>query len=86
MPNAFTPNGDGRNDYFGPVYMTDLAIIDFSVYNRWGKLVYQGAGPNAQWDGKLKGKDMAQGVYTYRMEFRCDGVRYSRKGDVALIR
>ncbi|GEM_PF-1266894 len=86
IPNAFTPNGDGRNDYFGPVSQTDLAIINFSIFNRWGELVYQGAGPNVSWDGKLKGKALAQGVYTYNLEFRCDGEQFSRKGDVALMR
>lgn len=86
IPNAFSPNGDGRNDYFGPISLADLAIIDFSIYNRWGELVYKGAGPNVSWDGKLKGKALAQGVYTYNLEFRCDGVQYNRKGDVALIR
>ncbi len=86
IPNAFTPNGDGRNDYFGPVSQTDLKIINFSIYNRWGKLVYKSFGSKANWDGKLDGKDMAQGIYNYMIEMYCNGERYSIKGDVTLLR
>ena len=86
MPNAFTPNGDGRNDYFAPVSITELNVTDFSIYNRWGQLVYKGFGREVRWDGKLKGKDMAQGIYNYIIEFKCDGKQYSKKGDINLIR
>lgn len=86
MPNAFTPNGDGRNDYFAPASVTDLAITNFSIFNRWGQLVYNGFGSGVNWDGKLKGKDLAQGVYSYIIEFRCNGELFSKKGDVMLMR
>ncbi len=86
LPNAFTPNGDGRNDYFAPVSMSDLAIIDFSIYNRWGQLVYKGFGSDARWDGKLKSKELAQGIYNYMITFTCDNQQFSRKGTINLIR
>lgn len=86
MPNAFTPNGDGRNDYFAPVTMTDMKITQFSIYNRWGKLVYKGFGNGVSWDGKLNGKDLAQGIYNYIIEFHCNGEQSSTKGDVLLMR
>lgn len=86
MPNAFTPNGDGRNEYFAPVYITDLAITKLAIYDRWGKLVYTGFGSNVKWDGRLDGKDLAQGVYNYIIEFTCNGERVSKKGDVSLLR
>lgn len=86
LPSAFTPNGDGRNEYFAPVYITDLAITKFAIFDRWGQLVYDGFGSGAKWDGRLKGKDLAQGVYSYIIEFKCNGESFSKKGDVMLIR
>lgn len=86
LPNAFTPNGDGRNDYFAPVSVSELKIIDFSIYNRWGQLVYKGFGSDARWDGKLKSKELAQGIYNYRITFRCGDKEYAKQGDINLIR
>jgi gliding motility-associated-like protein len=65
MPDAFTPNGDGKNDLFYPVLngQNDSSVISFSIYNRWGQLVYNN--PSQGWDGRYKGEPQPEGIYTY---------------------
>jgi gliding motility-associated-like protein len=64
MPNAFTPNGDGKNDGFYPVMLPNsLAKVKaFSVYNRYGVLVHNG---NSPWDGRFNNADQPAGTYLY---------------------
>jgi gliding motility-associated-like protein len=65
MPDAFTPNGDGKNELFYPVFMhpdTSL-VITFKIYNRWGQLVYDD--PSHGWDGTYQGQPQAAETYTY---------------------
>jgi gliding motility-associated-like protein len=88
IPNAFSPNGDGTNDCFR-VYFDQYQITDFqiSVYNRAGGLVYQSSDPNHCWDGKMNGKESAQGVYAYYLSWRsntCSEV--VRKGSITIVR
>lgn len=66
MPNAFTPNGDGHNDLYGPYFPPSLAgaytIGEMRIYNRWGQAVYNGDG---YWDGTFKGAMQQAGTYLY---------------------
>jgi gliding motility-associated-like protein len=63
MPNAFTPNGDGKNDDFYPVILNPLAKVKtFRVYNRYGAMIHDG---NTPWDGRFKGADQPTGTYVY---------------------
>lgn len=93
IPNAFTPNGDGRNDRLyalgGPV---NSVVEYFAVFNRWGQAMFQvhDAAPgdaNAGWDGRVHGDAAPSGVYVYvvRMRF-ADGSKKLYKGTVMLIR
>ena len=89
MPNAFTPNGDGKNDLFIPQLEVGQKIIHFQIYDRLGQMVYEsGVGNVRGWDGKnQKGKDVSGGVYMYVMKYACsDNNNYEKKGDVTLIR
>ena len=70
IPNAFSPNDDGRNDYFRvyphPDFEGDFSM--FRIFNRWGALIYedQNFDPNTSgWDGRFKGKKLDEGVYIY---------------------
>lgn len=66
MPNAFSPNGDGVNDLYGPVIPPALqgiyTIVQMRVYNRWGQLVYNG---NGYWDGTFGGTAQPADTYFY---------------------
>lgn len=92
IPNIFTPNGDGKNDEFKVAYKS---IIKFnaSVYNIWGKLVYQWDDPTTGWNGNIGGKPAAEGAYMYIIEATGDDlddkgnrIKYYKKGTVNLIR
>lgn len=88
MPNAFTPNGDKRNDVFRPIRDGRQEIITFRVVNRWGQVVFESANTDTQgWDGMFAGKIQDMGVYQYYIKYRClDNKMYELKGDVTLIR
>jgi gliding motility-associated-like protein len=61
--------------------------MDWRIYNRWGVLVFQSNTQNQGWDGKFKGNVQAQDVYTYTLEVEfSDGTKYSKKGDITLLR
>lgn len=68
IPNIFTPNGDGDNDFFEFV-ITNYSDVSFQVVNRWGNPIYQGSGLTPKWDGKVNGVLADDGVYfvTYKI-------------------
>lgn len=90
MPNAFTPNGDGKNDYFVPKLEIGQQIVSFTIFNRYGQLVYESnaSGNIIGWNGRDKnGKELQGGVYMYGLKYSCsDGKIYEKKGDVTLMR
>ena len=67
LPNVFTPNGDGNNDYWKPGPYSFVERVDMKVYNRWGGLVFQTEDPDINWDGRFKNTDklVNPGVYYY---------------------
>ncbi len=90
VPNAFTPNGDGRNDVF---IIKGVSIIKHLViYSRWGEKVFERnnfiAGDRSLcWDGTLNGQPAPSGAYVYFAEMECpSGGIFTRKGNVILIR
>jgi gliding motility-associated-like protein len=90
FPNAFTPNGDGVNDVFRPLFRCPVLTSYFRVYNRWGQVVFESREPDAAWDGKTDGVEAASDVYAWQLEYEVlrDGIAEKRKekGDVALLR
>lgn len=71
MPNVFTPNGDGLNDYFGvpkSAHPEFYPWVDMKIFNRWGKLLYQTNDINKPWDGTFESQTLAEGVYFYTIE------------------
>ena len=65
IPNAFTPNGDGMNDYFVPVYR-GFTTITLNVYDTWGSMIYSETGADLRgWDGYIKGNEAENGNYYY---------------------
>ncbi len=87
VPNAFTPNGDGKNDIFRPVMVGISTMEYFRVFNRYGQMVYQTSQPGQGWDGNLNGKPASSDTYVWQVA----GVDYLgkpliKKGTVVLIR
>jgi gliding motility-associated-like protein len=93
IPNIFSPNGDGLNDYF-IIYANERVdmITTMHIYDRWGELVYerrqfQPNDESAGWDGTFKGEQMLPSVYTYYAEvLMVNGSKEVLKGDVTLLR
>lgn len=93
IPNAFSPNDDGSNDFF-TVYAGNsvVRVLSFNVYSRWGELMFSNDDLKLEdeetgWNGRFRGRDMSTGVYTYftKIEF-IDGSVELYKGSVNLIR
>lgn len=86
VPNAFTPNGDGNNDFLR-VYGEDIGQIELYIFNRWGEKVYQSFNQADGWDGTYKNELLPPGVYTYSLLVTyLDGTTDRLKGTVTLIR
>ena len=92
VPNTFTPNGDGINDYFIPLGLAINKIVHFQVYNRWGELIYSEENitpesANQGWDGKFNGTEVQEGVYIYTAEIEyLSGIITQLKGNITLIK
>jgi gliding motility-associated-like protein len=89
LPNAFTPNGDGKNDIFRVVFKGDMDLLEFSVYNRFGQRVYTSSDITHGWDGNFNNTKADMGTYMYYIRFICGNKSTEKqilKGDVTLIR
>lgn len=86
IPNAFSPNNDGVNDMFRIEVGGGYSVSRFTIYNRWGGLLFS-AGTN-QWDGRSNGKDMPVGTYYWVMESiePNSGKKVLHRGSVTLLR
>ena len=95
LPNTFTPNSDGTNDFFRIVTHENVSEINFRIFNRLGTLVYQTSDVNEAtnfgWDGKFNGKNQPAGVYLWYITGKfSDGtnIRFNgnNNGSVILVR
>ncbi|MBK6755856.1 MAG: choice-of-anchor L domain-containing protein [Flavobacteriales bacterium] len=83
FPNAFTPDGDGINDLFGPVGYA-LKTVEFSVFDRWGAEVFTATTPEQLWDGRFRnGQPVPTGVYVYK--FRASGERMAKHEGIGSV-
>jgi len=88
MPNAFTPNGDGRNDMY-PMnqYMVKGSLYNVKLFNRWGEKIAEFTNPDMNWDGNINGKPAAEGVYIFMAYWiGCDNEKRSLQGNFTLLR
>ena len=91
-PNAFSPNGDGRNDRFFLQGKTDYPVRLFRIFDRWGNLVFErdniAANDAGQgWDGRMRGKVLNAGVFVWLAEVQAvDGRMHRVRGEVTLVR
>ena len=92
IANAFTPDGDGKNDKLMVQGKGIKTINSFRIFNRWGQVVFERTNfqPNDQsfgWDGKIKGVPASPDVYVYTCEVVCENeVPYTFKGNVSIIK
>ncbi|HKB43981.1 MAG TPA: T9SS type B sorting domain-containing protein, partial [Chitinophagaceae bacterium] len=87
VPSAFTPNGDGLNDIIRPIAVGIKQIKYFSIYNRWGQMVFTTTTNGQGWDGKIAGKPQNSGVFVWMVSaIDYIGKSIYLKGTVTLIR
>jgi gliding motility-associated-like protein len=87
VPNAFTPNHDGNNDYLRPIPRGIVQVRFFKIFNRWGQLIYQSAAEKPGWDGTFKGTPQASDAFVWVFEgLGVDGAVYTKKGTSLLVR
>ncbi|MCB0568831.1 MAG: gliding motility-associated C-terminal domain-containing protein [Phaeodactylibacter sp.] len=87
IPNAFSPNDDGINDYFEP-FGPGIELQHLQIFNRWGGLLYDEQAADANWDGLCNGEKAAPGVYAFVLEYfnRLEGKAEKATGAIILIR
>ncbi|MBL7965297.1 MAG: gliding motility-associated C-terminal domain-containing protein [Flavobacteriales bacterium] len=89
VPNAFSPNGDGVNDLVGPMGQGILeSKYTFTVFDRWGQVVFITSQPGVGWDGTLGGQPAPIGVYAWKLEV-ADKYKFAKReflGHITLIR
>ena len=87
MPTAFTPNGDGKNDYLRPIYGTAITDVSFHVFSRLGEKIYEFTGTGKGWDGSINSHLQPTGSYAFVVKYKNgSGRQMFRKGTVTLIR
>lgn len=87
VPDAFTPNGDGRNDCFGVIVTGDIRTFEWHIFNRWGQPIFETRSLNDCWNGTYKGEQLDLGTYYYFFKASsplCGEI--IKKGEVQLIR
>jgi len=86
VPNAFSPNGDGINDFFH-VAELNIRLIEIRFFDRWGNLIFISPDKDFRWDGTLNGRPLPEGVYTYYIKaFGENEEPVTISGTVTLIR
>jgi gliding motility-associated-like protein len=87
LPNTFSPNGDGINDFFGPTGNISYDI-SMRIFNRWGTMIFNEKGYYPRWDGTYKGSPCPQDIYIVELEYYYEEInkRYYRNGTVMLLR
>lgn len=69
LPNVFSPNFDGQNDFFEPLNGCNLTQFRLLIYNRWGRLVFESKAEGFRWDGYITGQQAPAGVYFWILEY-----------------
>jgi gliding motility-associated-like protein len=88
VPNAFSPNMDGRNDYFrGYGEGVNWDTYELTIYNRWGEEIFYSADVETPWRGWFKDREVEVGVYVWKIRiFSTSGIEHVYRGGVSLLR
>lgn len=91
IPNVFSPNDDGVNDFFTVYGGAEVSEVTLEIYSRWGELIFRRIGgandDPGGWDGTFKGEAVSPGVFVWRADVLFyDGVRLAYSGNVTVVR
>lgn len=86
IPNAFTPNGDGINDVYY-IQNSNFAKFEFAIFDRWGNQMVSTSNTEFRWDGIIKGKPVASGIYVFVFHgITNDNMTIKRSGTITIVR
>ncbi len=86
IPNVFTPDGDGTNDFFKPIG-NNIEEFEMYIFDRWGQLIFETTDINTGWNGKYKNEICPEGIYTWVIFYRgSDDISNKKYGHVALLK
>ncbi|MBN9380426.1 MAG: gliding motility-associated C-terminal domain-containing protein [Chitinophagaceae bacterium] len=88
LPNAFTPDGNGRNDIFRPLHACEMKDFQMAIYDRFGELVFRSSSPGVGWDGTFGGHKVPSGSFIWMVHYFNTITKQPvlRKGTVLVIR
>jgi gliding motility-associated-like protein len=88
VPTVFSPNADGPDENnLLCVYGNCISEFEYSVFNRWGEMVYSSLDPEACWDGSFRGEPLQSGVYTYKVyAILFDGTIINEGGNLTILK
>lgn len=87
MPNAFSPNADGKNDVIRPVLVGIASLDYFKIFNRWGQMIFSATQNNKGWDGTVGGSFQEPGTFVYVVQAKdYTGKTVFRKGSFVLVK
>ena len=87
VPNAFSPNSDGKNDIFKPLIGVEVTNYHLQIWNRWGQLLFETRNYTEGWNGRYNSEIQSNGTYVYYISFLdLDGNAYSKTGSFVLIK
>ena len=69
VPSAFTPNGDGLNDYLYPLNAYKAGNLIFRIFNRYGQIIFETKDWTKKWDGRVKGIPQGSGTYVWTLNY-----------------
>ncbi|MEN0005769.1 MAG: gliding motility-associated C-terminal domain-containing protein [Bacteroidota bacterium] len=73
IPNAFSPNDDGINDYFEVYSNYSFKEFELQIYDRWGSQVFRSSDPSSFWNGEINGANANIGTYLVCLKYRLNG-------------
>ncbi|MBK8845813.1 MAG: gliding motility-associated C-terminal domain-containing protein [Bacteroidetes bacterium] len=86
IPNAFSPNGDGQNEIFAAIKAGDYLFYNLSIFNRWGKKIFETSDLQKGWDGSYDGELCQAGEYYYQVYLKTARNIQNKSGKVLLLR
>ena len=88
IPNAFSPDGDSRNDVWKPIFNDTSKVEDYEleIYSRQGSLIFQTKDSNVFWDGEYWGYDVSETTFVYRLVARIDNDDVREEGFIKIVR
>ncbi|SEO07036.1 gliding motility-associated C-terminal domain-containing protein [Niastella yeongjuensis] len=88
VPNGFTPNGDGHNDFLYPLNAWKASNLEFIIYNRYGQIVFRTNNWTNKWDGRFNGQQQPTGVFVWLLRYTLidTGEKVFKRGTTVLIR